>query len=170
MKLFQSLDRTESLKRMIPGLFDMSCLYIGARGDRIDYFRDFNKQPTVLEAWEPNVVDLNSKGIVAIHEDVRKIKPTTFWGWEVVFWWHGPEHIKKKALKKTLRKLERIASKAVVLGCPWRYFEQPAIGDNPYEEHLSHLDYEDFEELGYEVECLGYIDQRGSNITAVKYV
>lgn len=168
MKHYASLDRTESLKRMIPNLFDMDCLYIGAREDRADYLKDFKRQPDILEIWEPNCVNLRSQEYVVFSIDVRDASDIRGY-FDVVFWWHGPEHIKKKELAETLKSLEKIASKAVVLGCPWGYFKNGEF-DNPYEKHLSHHSHPIFERLGYQVECLGTKNKRGSNLTAVKWI
>ena len=168
VNFYKNIDRTASLMRLIPGLFDMDCLYVGARVDRMDYYKDFKKQPTIIEAWEPNVHHLNGLDYNVLLGDIVTFEFLSFEKYEVVMWWHGPEHIKHEELQPTLEKIEKVATKAVVLGCPWRGVEQGEIHNNPYEKHLSFLDYEDFE--SYQVECLGNIDDKGSNITAVKWI
>ena len=85
-----------------------------------------------------------------------------------MFWWHGPEHVDVSILPNTIAKLESFANIAVVLGCPWGDYEQGDIEGNCYEKHVSSLDYPFFENLGYNVECLGEINTPGSNITCVK--
>ena len=175
MKHYKSKDRDASLQRLIPDLYDYkSVLYIGARSDRFDYgedFRDAGYEVTILEIFKPNVRYLRTIKWVkyVCHCDVRK-----FWGisnwFDIIFWWHGPEHIKDYEISATVLNLEKYAKVAVVLGCPWGYFRQGAIHGNKYEAHVSSNDYQIFEQLGYTVECLGKKDERGSNITAVKHV
>ena len=123
---------------------------------------------TVVEAFEPNVQFIRDLTWVeeVIHSDIRRFSSNK--EFDIVFWWHGPEHISSADLAKVVRRLEVHATKAVVLGCPWGRYEQTAKDGNPYEAHLSQYDHGDFERLGFEVEYLGNRDSRGSNITAVK--
>lgn len=174
MKHYQSENRTESLNRLIPDLYNYnSVLYIGARSDRFDYgkdFRAYNYEITVLEAFDKNVNYLKNIDWIkeVIHGDVTDIDVGE--KYDIVFWWHGPEHIKENQLNDTITKLERYANVAVVLGCPWGLFPQKALHNNPFEIHVSHNDYQIFEDLGYNVECLGTKNKKGSNITAVKRI
>lgn len=167
--------RTESLKRMVPDLFNYkTVLYVGARSDRFDYGSDFMKKNckvTVLEVWKRNVAYLNTvSGLFSVlHGDVKtyEFKEKSF---DVVFWWHGPEHIDKALLNTVVEKLEKIAKKLVVLGCPWGKVQQYSIDGNPFEEHRTYIDGSDFLKLGYDVECIGDQNVLGSHITAVKRV
>ena len=166
--------RTASLNRLIPELFNnQSVLYVGARTDRMDYgdnFRDGGSTVDVLEIFEPNVAYLKTVDwINEVHcGDVRTF--STDKKYDIVFWWHGPEHIPEKDLPATLALLEDNAKVAVVLGCPWGNFPQGHLHSNPNEEHVSHYNYDIFEDLGYSVECIGQKDTPGSNITCVKYM
>lgn len=161
------LDRTESLMRMVPELFTYDTLYIGARGDRADYLNDF-KRVTVMEAYVPNCLHLEAQGYSVINWDVRDFK--TLWQYECIFWWHGPEHIRKSEFRAVLRNLEEITTKVIVMGCPWGWYPQGEIYGNKYEKHLSHWGYSTFRSEGFKIETLGHFEERGSNITAVKYV
>lgn len=87
-----------------------------------------------------------------------------------VFWWHGPEHLPADDVPKTMDRLEALAEKMIIIGCPWGYTQWGAIEGNPHEVHRSHWDYPLFEARGYETECLGKINVPKSNITAVKRV
>lgn len=170
--------RRESVLRLCPTLFEAKrILYIGAKHDRFDFadeMREGKCSVYVLEAFLPNVTYLRTlpwlKGV--IHGDVRDISPgaeifgnTAF---DVVLWWHGPEHIEGELLGSVLQRLEAIAKEWVVLGCPWGLYEQGSVGGNPWERHISHHYPETYEALGYSVECLGETDVKGSNITSVK--
>ena len=173
MKHYKDLDRTASLNRLCPDLYDhKSVLYIGARPDRKDYLLDFESagyQIQILEVFTPNAEHLMKEGWFVIEMDVRDF-PETKRIWDVIFWWHGPEHVGEEDLPKVLARLEAAAKKMVVLGCPWGNVPQSKILGNPAEEHLSFLDENFFEERGYTTETLGVRNARRSNITAVKYV
>lgn len=67
-----------------------------------------------------------------------------------------------------LANLEAV-SRVVVLGCPYGVYKQGAEYGNPYEEHLSYLYPEFLQGLGYNVDTVGNIDERGSNILAWKF-
>ncbi|MDP2652064.1 MAG: hypothetical protein Q8O94_02920 [bacterium] len=172
MKHYKSKNRTESLLRLFPDIFNCkSVLYIGAKKKRSHYADNFVKAGafvSVLEAHKPNIDGLVDEPWIheLIHGDVRLYE--TDKKYDVVFWWHGPEHIESNLLSYVVAKLEAIATKGVVLACPWGKYIQGASGGNEYEVHLSHYHHEIFESMGYEVECLGIMDVPGSNITSVK--
>lgn len=171
MEHIDNLDRTESLKRLAPDLYNyQSVLYIGARNDRFDYGIDFKKANyniTVLEVWEPNCKFLKSIPWVSkvIQADLKDCNIDNKYA--VVFWWHGPEHIELELLPPILDKLEGATEKLIVLGCPWGSYPIGALGGNPYEKHVSEVEPDIFEKYGYTCECLGKRGV-GSNITAVK--
>lgn len=166
--------RTASLGRLIPDLFNYkTVLYIGARNKRIDYGDTFVEKQydiTVLEIFEPNVRYLKTVKWIkeVIHADVTTFE--TDKKYDIVFWWHGPEHVEKSQLETTIKKLEGMANIAVVLGCPWGNVVQADKDSNPHERHISYLDRGDFEKMGHTVEYIEPKDIMGSNITAVKYV
>ena len=170
-----NIDRCYSLMRMMPDLFSKprDILYIGARADSFDFgdlFRQARCEITVLEAFKENVEHLRTLPWLhqVIQADIDRFRSID--DYDLIFWWHGPEHIAEERLPYALSYLECCASEAVILGCPWGESEQGAIHDNPFEIHKSHLDYRLFESLGYDTECLGYKDQPGSHITAIKRI
>lgn len=75
--------------------------------------------------------------------------------YDVVVWWHGPEHVGKHELQGILEDLEQVARKAVVLASPWGVNVQGWTDNNPYEWHRSYLDVKDFADLDYETATLG---------------
>jgi len=122
-----------------------------------------------LEAFKHNVEHYKSLGWVdeIIHKDVRNFKSIK--KYDVIFWWHGPEHIEKSEIKKTLKNLEKITRKIIVLGCPLGNVMQQGSYGNKFEKHLSFFEVGYFENLGYKTY---YIGRRNtlSNITAVKHI
>lgn len=171
MKHYEDRDRTASLKRIVPDLFDYkSVLYVGARTDRFDYGNSFKEKGydiTVIEIFEDNINYLKKipwlKEVIA--GDIRTF--STDKKFDVSFWWHGPEHIKDYELRGVVDNLKKITNKLIVFGCPWGRYELGALYNNPYERHITHWDYTSFEEMGFEVECLGTKDVPLSNITSV---
>jgi len=176
MKEHKNTDRTASLQRMAPDLFDYkTVLNVGARTNRFHYgdeFKEAGYEITILEPFKANVDYLRT--LPWIHEtiqgDVRDL--TIFYErnqtFDVVFWWHGPEHVIESDLRGVLPELEKISNHLIVLGCPWGHNPQGAEAGNPWERHLGHYTHNIFEDFGYEVECLGFKNVGGSNITSVK--
>jgi len=177
MKKFDDLDRTASLKRMVPDLFEANpldnarrkLLYIGARDDRTDYIDDFIKAHydiTLVEIFEPNAINLRKvyPSLYVTQGDVRIYQPMG--PVDIVFWWHGPEHVYESEIAPALKLIESYTKETIILGCPYGYFRQGNFPDNPNEAHATDVLPEMFE--GYDIELLGNKDQRGSNITAVK--
>ena len=163
---------SERLKTLhdIPGLMDSggTLLYIGARlpdGLRgIQELRNAGYAVTILEVWPDNVRKLLEAGFDATQGDVL-FDGTRF---DVVFWWHGPEHVEKSELPQVAAGLKEISRRLLVTGCPWGRYEQGEEYGNPHERHVSHLEPEDLTAAGlphtrtYGVRDTGY----PSHITA----
>jgi len=165
--------RREILMTMCPDIFSFkSVLYIGAKHDRSDFLEDFQKsgyEITILEIYKPNVEYL--KNIPWINEVVEAdvCKFFTDKKFDVIFWWHGPEHVKKEEIELTLKKLEFLSNNLVILGCPWGIVPQDRNSNkNPFEEHISFFDTGYFENLGYKTDYFGKKDVMGSNILSLK--
>lgn len=171
--------RTKSLLKLAPDLFKYkSVLYIGAIPPEINnqydnpeagmaYLKEFKQAEykiTIIEVHLPNYELLVNKHHYEVHhcsiEDFNNGK------YDVVMWWHGPEHVEESKLLGVLSKLEDIANHLVVLGCPWGRYELGQIHGNPYQEHKAYLYPKSFP--GYETDCIGTVNVPGSNITAVK--
>lgn len=171
---FVKENRAVHLQNLAPNLFEAkSVLYIGARIDRADFLANFLNsgcEVTLLEIHKPNVDYFRTvSGITEVIEgDVTKFESEK--KFDVVFWWHGPEHIEKSKLAETLAKLESMATKTIILGCPWGAVPQGAnfVTENPYEKHVSYFDLGEFEKLGYKTDYSGLKDNPGSNIIAIK--
>ena len=117
--------RPTQLKQEIPDIWDYgSVLYVGARTDRMDFGKDFKLagyEIDVLEIFEPNVQYLKTVEFInhVIRGDVRQARLLVQRTYDIVFWWHGPEHIEKSDLGDTLNGLRLIAEELVVCACPW---------------------------------------------------
>ena len=144
-------------------------LYIGAKGRKggrhLELFPDFDV--TVLEVWESHIQLLKEHFSTVIHADVRDYVDSGDF-YDVIVWWHGPEHLPEDELKQVLEKLKSMAH-LVILGCPCGDSPQGAHLGNPYEEHVSSLQPEFFHSLGYHTEALLFEDGhdgRYTNITS----
>lgn len=167
--------RKKTLIKMCPDIFNFkSVLYIGAKDSRSDFLEEFQKsgcEITILEIFKPNVEYL--KGIPWIHEVIEGdvCKFFTDKKYDVIFWWHGPEHIKKEDINLTIKKLEFLSNNLIVLGCPWGNVPQLKTSDeNPFEEHVSFFETGEFEKMGYETDYSGKKDTMGSNIVSIKRI
>ena len=50
--------------------------------------------------------------------------------YDIVLWWHGPEHVKKEEFADILAQLKSKARLAVVVGCPHGQYRQGASYGN----------------------------------------
>lgn len=117
----------------------------------VDLFEDY-----IQEARAANLHDSY------IISDVRRIDfPAR--SFEVVIASHVIEHLPKKDGPKFLRKLERMASKQVIIATPIGKMDHPAVDGNPLQLHRSFYFPADFEKLGYQVVKYGRRSWLGDN-------
>lgn len=153
------LNHTEWLRFLLPELFTEpgGLLYIGASRNRqqcLSELIEAGNQIMILEIWPDNAKFLREKGFSVVEGDVRKV-PFSSTSFDYVFWWHGPEHIKKAELGNTVHDLERLSRRVVLMACPWGRNRQGEFDGNPFERHLSSLYDRDFRKLGCETAHLG---------------
>lgn len=167
--------RSENLLSLVPDIFrHKSVLYIGARPDRTDFLQNFinaEYEISILEIYKPNVEYFKNDSVFTevIEGDVKDFK--TDKKYDVIFWWHGPEHIEGDKLEDTLKKLESITEYDLVLGCPWgKVMQDNDHNDNPNEKHINFIKTGYFEKMGYKTNYSGLEDNMGSNIIAFKYL
>ncbi len=178
------LEREKCVKRCIPELFSgkyQSVLYVGANQKRQHFLKNFEesnyKRIVILEAFKENFKFLKSKfetkqpdSYQVLWGKVQEIEKLLLKPFDVIFFWHGPEHLPEEQIESTLKKLESISNYLIVLGMPFgKYVQGPEYG-NPFELHRSYIYPSFLQKLGYLTETLGNKDEKGSNITAWKYV
>jgi len=144
----QKLDETDS----------KSLLVIGMRHDSLmdipNHMKSKGGVCSVLEIWEPNVDNLRQRkiGDEVFLGDARKINEVIDKKYDAVFWLHGPEHIHWNEFLECREDIEAVANKLVMYQAPIGEYPQGHLHNNPYEEHVSTLTPNMFEELGYHVQ------------------
>lgn len=175
--------REECVDRCIPNLFEgtySSVLYVGANQKRQHFLTRFEEagyeKIVIIEAFGENYQFLKERFEAenspyrVVWGKVQEIKKFHLGSFDVVFFWHGPEHLRQDEIVPTLRSLERMCNHLIVCGMPFGFYEQGPEYGNRFEVHQSHIYPPFLEKLGYKTETLGSQDQVGSNITAWKYV
>jgi len=171
--------RLALLRERIPPVLSKggTALYIGASPSRFQLGRELHDagyEITLLEAWEPNAKHYLGHPWIKyiVNADVRKLGKFDLphARYDLVVWWHGPEHVTREELPATLQQIEGVCTGIVLLGCPWGRNPQGAVGGNEYERHSGAHYPEDFNNLGYETAVLGGRDQQWSHIMAWKDV
>lgn len=151
----------EQIKFAIQKLYETdskSLLVIGMRHDSLmdipNYMKSKGAAFSVLEVWEPNVNDLRQSNFAdeVFLGDARKISEVIDKKYDAVFWLHGPEHIHWDEFLECRDDIESIATKLVMYQAPIGHYPQGHLHNNPYEEHVSTLTPDMFEELGYNVQ------------------
>lgn len=121
----------------------------------------------ILEIFKPNIENALKFGCPSnkiIHGDILDTK--IYSDVDCLFFWHGPEHIKKDIFLEALPKIEKKANKLIIFGMPLGYEKQGVVYNNPNEEHVSAWEREDWENLGYSV--VEVHDRIPAHITAYK--
>jgi len=155
-----------------------TCLYIGANTDRFQLYGMIEHMDvTVLEVWPDYARELRAdpkhKVARVIVGDVRELDATgvsDFAPFDVVIWWHGPEHVGRVEAEDILwpgRRgvLEPYWEHALVVGCPWGRHDQGAVDGNPHQEHKWAPEPWFFKRLGFQTQTYGRKDHKG-RITA----
>jgi hypothetical protein len=139
-------------------------LYIGIEKYRMVFVKNFlwhGYKMDILEIWKPHIDyyrEVNSNFNLfnkIVHGDVREVDKYSELDdkYDVVFWFHGPEHIMKKELPDTIEKLKQKTGKLLIMACPYGESHSPARGGNVYNEHVAELYTEDFYGMYLEVVC-----------------
>jgi len=144
-------------------------LYIGAnpmRNDELDELMNMGYKATILEAFEPNCDELKTRGFSrVINADIVDYEFEK--DFDVIMFWHGPEHLRHQDLKPTIKKLEEHC-KLLIFACPFGTYPQGIEYGNYYEIHHSHIYPDFFEVHNYKTATLGEVDNQGSHLMAWK--
>lgn len=128
-------------------------LYIGAcpgEMDGLDVFREAGYDITVLEIFPKNVDYLAGQGwwvVCGNAQEAKKVLGDCVY--DVVVWWHGPEHITKEELPDAIDGLWSLAKRLLIVGCPEGKSPKGPESGNPYQAHKSSLVEADLRDLGF---------------------
>lgn len=156
--------RVQQIEEVLPALLHpeaegLTCLYVGATPWRFqlgEELHDAGYEITLLEVDKDNAYFYREHPWLAggvIWADVRQLPVGRTW--DVIVWWHGPEHISPDDLEPTLRTLETATRQLVVLAVPWGENLQPVVEANVHQEHKAHYQPGDLERLGYQTVTCG---------------
>jgi hypothetical protein len=139
----------------IPELFDgngKTALYVGANFMRA-YFLDFLWEcgyvVDIIEIFQGNEKPIREKYkfrnlIIGDISEKQNIKEN----YDLIFWYHGPEHVSEAIFEKTSLLLDGKA-KMIVLGCPYDDTIQDEVYGNIFEKHLWGITQGKLNALGY---------------------
>lgn len=106
-------------------------------------------QVSYLEIFKPYIDKFKDGKYPIIHGDVTKIDEVIANGtFDIICWFHGPEHVDQNKLLSTFDKLYNSANKAIIAAAPWgKYYDyQEELHTNPYEKHLiKNMGYQTFD-------------------------
>lgn len=175
-------ERELMAKSLIKELFPVkTVLYVGASFNRwhlVDMIKSKNPgvKITLVEAFASNVEYFRKKNTKIFssveHSDIveyvkNNFQPNAF---DLVVWWHGPEHVAMENLESTLNALYRMSKKGILIGCPYGLSAQHEMYGNDYEKHLTTLCGGDLKNFNY-TKILKHMKKDGpfSSIIAARY-
>jgi len=165
-------ERNDQLIRCIPDVLNYkTVLYIGINRFRSMFIKDFADAKymiDVIEIFKSNTEYWKKKDICnyIICADIRTVKIEK--NYDLIVWYHGPEHVARDEAIKTFEKLEDHANKMLILGCPHGAYPQGPEYGNENERHLSEWSGPDLMHYGFSVDIIGNHNEKGSNLLAWK--
>ena len=169
------LAREQQLREELPWLFEEpgELLYVGAKArmhTALEMLHQAGHRITVLEAWPEYCAQLRKDPLArwvdeVVQGDVREWNGPCV---DVVFWYHGPEHIEQDELPLVLATLEATTRQLVVIGAPWG--KTNGGGTNPYGHHVSAHYEDDWQALGYETRTIPPMDVPGGHMLGWKWM
>ena len=174
--------RVGLLKLVLPELFAEpgTVLYIGAYAKRFSAslpLYQAGHEITVVEIWQPFIDELREhrfgnrvahivQGDVCEIDTVALPHPV----FDYTLWLHGPEHVDCSFFEATVRKLEALTDKIVVLATPWGYAPHGTAYDNLHTRHRCYFVAESFQRIGYSVAAIGPKGRLGGHLLGWKRV
>ena len=107
-----------------------------------------------IEAYEPNVTKFKDKKYKVTHLEAQNLRHGSF---DIIGWFHGPEHVSKEDCVAILNNCKNIATKLVITLCPYGgYYDSTQDSINPYERHAQQdMGPEAIIDSGYETFIVG---------------
>lgn len=159
-------ERLRQLLRCIPDLFDYrTLLYIGANAKfhrLVPTFCLAGYTVDVVEPFGPYIEELQRLNTKAkyfrriVQGDARALNAAAGLDaqYDVVLWWHGPEHVDQVEVSPILTQMASRARKLAVIGAPHGRMDQEAIDGNEQQRHRWNCMPAAFELSGWTVSTL----------------
>lgn len=175
------LARQVQLERVLPRLAATygpghKMLYVGGhlRYGRnlqiLPFFKSLGVVVDIIEIFPANILQLKTYPGIRnlICDDIRNFaSPEPY---DIVCWWHGPEHVTREDFAYTMAKIEQYCTGLVICATPnGRYDQGPEYG-NQAERHLAHYTLEDWLAMGWTADAIGIPNQKQGNIIAWKQI
>ena len=141
--------RTIAVKQLLPARPLESVLYVGASAPRHDYLELF-PHADILEIDPESVSGMATFMNKVMQGDITTFVPEHHY--DMIFWWHGPEHVTKELSVLTINRLKKYCNMLIV-GTPWGY--------SPHPGHVSEWDVQDMVDLNMLVTTIGEKNQYG---------
>lgn len=126
----------------------------------------------VIEVYPPHVKNIRMVGgwRHVYMADVRKPDCDILDPVDVVFWWHGPEHVLHEEFDPAIRTILRTwKPKLIIVGCPWgRHGNKSFVFENKAAYHVSTWYPHEFNQMGWRTVTDGPKDVPSGHITAWK--
>lgn len=126
-----------------------------------------------IDIHKPSIEEIKKKKIHDEYkvEDVLKLnkffKPKSF---DAVIALDVIEHFKKEEGLSLIKQMEKIAKKKVIILTPYGFTKQHPVDGNPFQEHKSGWNIEDFKKRGYKVYGMrGFRFIRTGEYATIKY-
>ena len=171
--------RLEQLGEKVPELFEQpgTALYVGAQKKQhqcVAELKEAGYTIALLELIEKNCEYYDGKDLfdTIVCGDVREadqhFAPNSF---DVVLWWHGPEHVDREDVEPTVAKLEEIATELVILASPCGKTRKQAWSVKG-QAHLCALYVDDYLNMGFNTATFGEADRwrKGTQLLAWKWL
>ena len=132
-----------------------TCLYVGAWRDGTAFLQDLFEpggyKVDLLEIWKPSCDlfrgEIKTHGGRVIQADVRTWKPDR--QYDLVMWWHGPEHVSAGDAELALAKLDKVRTHALITAVPNGHYEQGPVDGNAAQRHISEYTPDWFQTRGF---------------------
>ncbi len=173
------VQRSKTLADVVPPLAGMkSLLHVGEQmRDGWEFWPDWFRAHgielfDVLEIYGPSAKTLRTMPLWrnVYQGDVRDCAQMSVAPVDVVFWWHGPEHVPKCGFQTAIDNLVGgWQPKLIILGMPWGvHRNDDREWENKASLHVATWYPAELEAMGWEVRTDGPVDVPSGHITAWK--
>ena len=161
-----------------------SVLYVGwhplITTDGGDWYRSYIQQlrgcsseHTIIERYKPYydamLAHPSNQGVRGLNVNIVEWAPVTTERFDLIIWWHGPEHVTATQMVQTVQALEHIGRYIILGGPEGPDVSYPVPEAGSEDSHKCVLTRKQFAELGYKTVSFNRSERgQGPHISAVK--